>query len=281
MLRVREALPVVSERRACAVLELARSSHRYESRRPPREARLLEKLLALHAAHPRYGYRRMTALLRRAGWTVNRKAVQRLWVLAGLQVLRKRCGKRRGRGAHSHLVAARPGEIWTLDFMHERTAEGRSLRLLGVLDEFTRECFAHVPDRRLTAEDVIDVLEGLVFRHGAPQYLRSDNGPEFVADAIQGWLAEAKIATLYIAPGCPWENGKMESFNGKCREEFLDWELLGSVEETAWLAERRRWHYNHERPHSALGYLTPLEFKAKWLAEHGGVAAGRMTEAHG
>jgi transposase InsO family protein len=276
---VREALPI-SERRACLVLDCARSSHRYASRRPPREARLLARLVALHLLHPRYGYRRMTVMLRRAGWTVNRKAVQRLWALAGLQVPRKRCKRRHGSAAHSHLVASRPGEIWCLDFMQDRTADGRSVRLLGVLDEFTREGLAFVPDRRMTAEDVIDVLEGLVFRQGAPAYLRCDNGPEFIADAIRAWLAAAGIATLYIEPGCPWQNGTMESWNGKTRDEFLDRELLGSVEETAWLATRHLWQYNHERPHSSLGDLAPLEFKAKWLAEHGGVAAGGMTEAH-
>ena len=276
---MREALPI-SERRACLVLDCARSSHRYTSRRPPREARLLARLVALHLLHPRYGYRRMTVMLRRAGWTVNRKAVQRLWALAGLQVPRKRCKRRYGTAARSHLVASRPGEIWCLDFMHERTAEGRSVRLLGVLDEFTRECLAWVPDRRLTADDVIDILEGLIFRHGAPTYLRSDNGPEFIANVIRNWLAASDIAALYIDPGCPWQNGKMESWNGKRREELLDRELLGSVEELAWLAERDRWTYNHERPHSMLGYLTPIEFKAKWLAEHGNVPANGMREAH-
>lgn len=274
---MREALPV-SERRACQVLDLARSSHRYASRRPPREARLLARLLVLHARHPRYGYRRMTVLLRREGWAVNRKAVQRLWALAGWQVKRIRC-RRRLKRTHSHLVASRPGEIWCLDFMHDTTADGRGIRLLGVLDEFTREGLAFEPDRRWTAEDVIDLLDGLIWRHGAPTYLRSDNGPEFIADALRTWLSTAGIATLYIEPGCPWQNGRMESWNGKTRDEFLNRELLGSEEETAWLARQHLWEYNHERPHSSLGNLTPMEFKATWWAEHGGVAAGRVIEA--
>lgn len=270
----------VSERRACEVLEVARSSLRYQSRRPPREARLLERLVVLHRRHPRYGYRRMTVMLRRAGWAVNHKAVQRLWALAGLQVPRKRCRRRRGWRSHSHVVASRPGEIWCLDFMQDWTSDRRRVRLLGVLDEFTREGLAFVPDRRILAEDVIDILEGLVYRHGAPRYLRSDNGPEFIARAIQRWLTTAGIGTLYIEPGCPWQNGKMESWNGKTRDEFLDREELGSVEETGWLAARHLWEYNHERPHSSLGNLTPLEFKAKWLAEHGDVTAGGMTAVH-
>ena len=278
MLSVREAL-AVSERRACEVLEMARSSQRYASCRPPREARLLARLLVLHARHPRYGSRRMTVLLRREGWVVNRKAVQRVWALAGLQVKRKRC-RRRLKRIHSHLVAEQPGDIWCLDFMHDVTADSRGIRLLGVLDEYTREGLAFEPDRRWTAEDVVDLLEGLVLRHGAPRYLRSDNGPEFIAESIRTWLTAAGIATLSIEPGCPWQNGRMESWNGKTREEFLDQELLGSEEETAWLAARHLWQYNHERPHSSLGNLTPLAFKAKWLAEHGGVAASRVRDVN-
>lgn len=209
---------------------------------------------------------------------MNRKAVQRLWALAGLNVPKRKCFRRPVPGKHSHLVASRPQEIWCYDFVQDRTKEGRTMRILNVVDEFTRECLAIEVDRRFTAEDVIDVLEVLVWRHGAPKYLRSDNGPEFVARVVQTWLKEARIQTLYIAPGCPWENGYAESFNGKFKDEFLDGELFGSFEECRFLSGRYLREYNYERPHSALGYETPAFFAAQAIGRLPGSAGAPIAE---
>lgn len=257
--RVRGALPI-SERRACQVLDAPRSSLRYRSQRPPREARLVARLTVLAQRYPRFGYRRMTVLLRREGWEVNKKAVQRLWGLAGLHVPKRKCRPRRRLGEHTSLRAERPNDVWTVDFALDGTMEGRPVRLLSLVDEYTRECLELWAARRLTAEDVVDVLAWVVAQRGAPRHLRSDNGPEFVAEALRTWAQHAGVETVYIAPGCPWENGFVESFHGRLRDEFLNRELFGSVEECRVLAGQWREWYNEERPHSALGYVPPSVF---------------------
>ena len=185
------------------LVDQARSTYRYQSCRPSREQRLRARLTVLAHRHPRYGYRRMSAVLRAEGWEVNRKAVQRLWGQAGLQVKARRCPRRKVPGRHCHIRGCRPNEIWSYDFVRDRTKEGRPIRVLSVVDEYTRTCLALAVGRSMTAEDVVDVLEGLMWRHGTPTALRSDNGSEFVAQVVQDWLHGGGVQTLFIAPGCP------------------------------------------------------------------------------
>lgn len=259
----------VSERRACALVAANRATVRYQAR-PRSDDGLAGRLAALARRHPRYGYRRVWALLRREGWMVNRKRVHRLWRTAQLQVPRRRRHRRRRVGVSaSHLPtqARYPGHVWTYDFVHDACLNGTTLKLLPVVDEFTRECLAIEVATGLPAERVIGVLNRLFVTHGSPQFLRSDNGPEFVAQAIQGWLALQPTATLYIDPGCPWQNGFAESFNGTLRDECLTMHAFASVAEARVEVERFRHEYNEERPHSRLGYRTPAAFKADWLAD--------------
>lgn len=224
----------------------------------------MKQLQHLSRAHPRYGYRRITALLRRDGWRVNRKRVQRLWRREGLKVPVAK-PKRGGPGATPGPYprrATRPNEVWSYDFVHDQTADGRRLKWLPVVDEFTRECLALPVERCMNGTYAINTLAGCVAERGAPTYLRSDNGPEFIAGLVQQWLASSGIATLYIPPGCPWENPFSESFNGKLRDEFLDREEFTSVAEAQVLGAEQRRQYNHDRPHSSLDYQTPVEFAA-------------------
>jgi transposase InsO family protein len=215
--------------------------------------------------HPRYGYRRIHALLVRAGWRVNRKRVQRLWRAEGLKVpLRQR--KRRRLGGSGNGCTRKKAEyknhVWSYDFTLDETANGKRLKLMPVVDEFTRECLEIEVERSLTAEDVVCTLAYLFRVHGEPEYLRSDNGPEFIANAVRSWLTTAGVKTLYIEPGSPWQNAYVESFNGKIEDELLGRELFTSLSEAKVLVEQYWVEYNHERPHSALGYRTPAEFAA-------------------
>lgn len=219
----------------------------------------------LAGQHPRYGYRRITSLLRRRGWRVNPKRVLRLWRMEGLKVPRKQ-RKRRRLGRSENSVTRRrpehPHHVWTYDFTEDRTVDGRRLKFLVVLDEYTRRCLALEVERGMTSRHVIGVLSRLVAEHGAPGHLRSDNGPEFIARALGAWLAQRGAGTLFIQPGAPWENAYVESFNGKLEDELLAAELFTSLAEAKLLAAGYRDHHNHERPHSALGYRTPSEFAA-------------------
>jgi len=220
-------------------------------------------MLALVRAHPRYGYRRIWALLRAEGWRVNRKRVYRLWRRQGLRVPRRQRKKRRlGSSANgcARRRAAHRDDVWCWDFIHDRTADGRPLKWLSVVDEYTRECLVLEVRRGLTAAAVVGVLAELVRRRGAPRHVRSDNGPEFIAKAIRAWLAGEAVGPLYVAPGAPWENGYAESFHSRLRDELLDAEEFGSLLEARVLADQWRHEYNHERPHSALGYRTPAAF---------------------
>ena len=256
----------VSERRACRVLGQQRSTRRQPPKKAPEEeGRLVARMLELVGQHPRYGYRRIWALLRREGWRVNRKRVHRLWRKQGLRVPRKQRKKRRlGRGANS--CVRRPAEhkdhVWAWDFLHDRTSDGRPLKWFTLVDEYTRECLALEVGRGMTAQAVGAVLAGVVRERGVARHIRSDNGPEFIAKAIRAWVASAGLETLYIDPGAPWENGYAESFNGKVRDELLNAEEFGSVLEAKVLAKEWRRDYNHVRPHSSLGYRTPAEFGA-------------------
>lgn len=256
----------LSERRACALLGATRATVQYHAR-AGRDDTVRARIIELAQAHPRYGYRRIWALLRREGRMVNRKRVQRLWRAAQLQV-RKSPRRRRRRGTTALLPAqaTHPGHVWTYDFVHDACFNGAKLKLLPVVDEFTRECLVIEVASSLPAERVITVLVRLFAAHGTPEYLRSDNGPEFIAHAIQGWLALKGAATLYIDPGCPWQNGFAESFNGTLRDECLNMQAFHSVAEARVTVEGFRRQYNEERPHSRLEYRTPAEFKQNWLA---------------
>lgn len=251
----------VSQRRACRALRQARSTQRYQSHRPEREQQLRAWLRAFALRHPRYGYRRAYVALRTDGWAVNRKCVQRLWRIEGLRVpARRQKRSRHTAGASQRLCAEGRNHVWSYDFVSDRTADGRQLRLLTVIDEYTRESLAIEVRRSMTATDVIEVLTSLVAERGAPRYVRSDNGPEFVAIVIKQWLAGSGIATLYIDPGSPWQNGYIESFNGKLRDELLSMEEFSTVAEAVVLVEAYRQHYNYHRPHSALENLPPAVF---------------------
>ena len=258
----------VSQRRACQVVGQPRSTQRYVARRPERDRPLLRRMRQLAGRHPRYGYRRVAAMLREEGWSVNRKRVYRLWRAEGLKVP-KRQRKRRHLGCSDNGVvrrrAERPNHVWSYDFLMDQTSDGRRLKILPVVDEFTRENLALEVHRRMGAAGVIEVLKELVGLRGAPEYLRSDNGPEFIAEAIKAWLRGSGVGTLFIEPGAPWENAYIESFNGKLRDELLDREEFGSLLEAKVLASQYRAEYNHRRPHSALGYRTPAAFAAAWV----------------
>jgi putative transposase len=250
----------VSERRACRALGQHRSTQRKAPGRPDDEAALTAAIVALATRYGRYGYRRVTALLREAGWAVNRKRVERIWRREGLKVPRRQ--PKRGRlwlndGSCVRLRPEHPNHVWSYDFVEDRTHDGRKYRMLNVLDEFTRECLAIRAERKLGSIDVIDVLSDLFILRGVPGHIRSDNGPEFVAEAVQAWITAVGARTAYIEPGSPWENGYVESFNSKLRDELLDGEVFYSLKEAKIVIEGWRRHYNNSRPHSALGYRPP------------------------
>ena len=220
---------------------------------------------------PRFGSPRVYRELRRLDWPVNHKRVERLWREEGMQVPGKQYKRRRlsWGGSENSCVrrrAQRPNHVWTYDFLTDRTEDGRQLKLLVVVDEFTRENLAIEVARSLTARQVIDVLQYVFAVRGAPEFIRSDNGPEFVAREVTRWLARANVKTLFIAKGSPWENGYVESFNSRFRDELLDRELFLGLEDARWVIDRWRLDYNHHRVHSALDYQTPAAFAAGWLA---------------
>ena len=251
---------VVSERRACRVLRQPRATQRRGPRRSEGEARLVKRMVELAGEYGRFGYRRITAMLVAEGYRVNPKRVARLWRQEGLKVPQKQ--PRRGRlwlgdGSCIRLRPAYRDHVWSYDFVAARTQDGRPLRLLTLLDEYTRECLAIEVGRRLTSEDVLERLTQLFAARGTPGYIRSDNGSEFTAQAVRNWLAALGVKTLFIEPGSPWENGYCESFNGKLRDELLNTELFDTLLEARILVERWRRHYNTVRPHSALGYVPP------------------------
>ena len=224
------------------------------------EERLTADIIALARQYGRYGYRRIGELLRRAGWHVNDKRVERIWRREGLKVPAKQPKRKRlwlNDGSCIRLRAERPNHVWAYDFMEHRTHDGRKFRLLNVVDEFTRECLAIRVDRRLNSTAVIDVLTNLFILHGVPEHIRSDNGPEFVAKAVQSWIGAVGAKTAYIEPGSPWENGYIESFNARLRDELLNGELFYSLKEAQVIIESWRRHYNGVRPHTSLGYQPP------------------------
>jgi len=256
---VRQTLGV-SERRACRTLGQHRSTQRKVPQGRPDEDRLTADIIELATQYGRYGYRPVTALLNRAGWHVNHKRVERIWKREGLKVPPKQ--KKRSRlwlnhGSCVRLRPERPNHVWSYDFVQDRTHDGRVYRTLNILDEFTRECLMIRVDRKLNSTDVIDALTDLFILRGPPSYVRSDNGPEFIATAVRDWIAAVGARTAYIEPGSPWENGYVESFNARFRDELLNGEIFYSLREAQILIERWRRHYNTVRPHSALGYQPP------------------------
>jgi putative transposase len=275
----------VSERRACRVVDQPRSSQRYVSMKAVEDAALSEMMVALSKENPRYGYRRVWALLRREGWAVNKKRVQRLWREADLKVPAKE-RKRRRMGASENGCARRRAEyidhIWSYDFAMDATEDGRRLKVMPIVDEYSRECLALEMERSITAEDVVEVLDRLFTERGEPDYIRSDNGPEFIAEAIKRWLASRGVKTLYIEPGAPWENAYSETFISRLRDELLNREEFANLNEAQVLAGDYRERYNYHRPHGALGYLTPAEFAAVedlWRQSFGPRGRGEELES--
>ena len=265
---LQEQFPV-SQRRVCTVLEQPRSTQRYQARPRTDEVRLATELRQLVRRRPRFGYRRLTRLLVERGWTVNAKRVQRICRREGLKVRQKR-RKRRALGSSLNAChvrrAERPNQVWCWDFAFSRTASGTALKWLSIIDEYTRECLTLKVARNITGEDLLDTLAELLAMRGVPKAIRSDNGPEFVSDKVRRWLEQLKIATCYIAPGSPWENGYAESFHARLVDEFLNEELFESVAMARKRAVAWQTDYNQFRPHSSLGYQTPAGFAARCAA---------------
>jgi putative transposase len=249
-----------SERHACRLVNQPRGTQRYLPTQRNDEDALTRAIIMLASQYGRYGYRRITAELHKAGWKVGKDRVERIWRREGLKVPQKQ--KPRGRlwlndGSCVRLRPERRNHVWAYDFVSTFTHDGRTVRMLNLIDEYTRECLAMRVERRLNSQDVIETLADAMITHGIPEHIRSDNGPEFVAKELRRWLAQTGARTLYIEPGSPWENGYCESFNSKLRDEFLNGEIFYSLREVQVLAERWRHYYNTVRPHSSLGYRPP------------------------
>jgi putative transposase len=256
----------VSERRACEVLEQPRSTQRYDPKPRDDERALVKQMFEITRRRPRWGYRRVAWRLRQSGWRSSDTRIYRLWRREGLKVPVKRRKKRRLGRSENGCVRRRAefkDHVWAWDFVFDHTTSGSQLKWLSIVDEHTRECLALKVDRSITSEDVIDTLAELFAMRGVPKCVRSDNGPEFVAHAIRRWLKQVGVETLYIAPGSPWENGYAESFHSRLRDEFLALEELESLSAAKRLTMQWREDYNHHRPHSSLGYVTPIEFAAR------------------
>ena len=243
------------------MLEQSRTTQRRNPWQPNDEKQLTQDIIALATRYGRYGYRRITALLNNEhGWRVNHKRVERIWRKEGLKVPKKQ--PKRGRlwlndGSCIRLRPEYKDHVWSYDFMIDRTTDGRAFKILNIIDEYTRECLAILVARKIKSQEVIDLLFYLFISRGVPEHIRSDNGPEFTAKAVSKWLARVGVKTLFIEPGSPWENGYIESFNGKLRDELLNLEIFDNLEEAKVLIEQWRMEYNQIRPHSSLGYRPP------------------------
>lgn len=250
----------LSERRVCRALGQPRSTQQYRKRKTGEEENLVLRVAELASQYGRYGYRRITALLHNEGWQVNHKHVERVWRQEGLKVPARQ--PKRGRlwlndGSCLRLKPEFPNHVWSYDFMFERTHDGRAFRILNVIEEYTRESLAVRVERHLGHEEVQECLTQLFCQRGVPVHIRSDNGPEFIAQALREWLNRLSVKPLFIEPGSPWENGYVESFNSKMRDELLNREIFYTLQEAQILIERWRNEYNHFRPHSSLGYCPP------------------------
>jgi len=255
----------VSERRACRAV----GQHRSTQRRPvppnPERDRLVARMRELAMANPRRGWRYILDLLHGEGWRIGARLMRRLWRAEGLLVPQRRRKRRRIGTGENGIVRRRAtarNEVWGMDFVQDRTADARPFRMLSVLDEHTRECLALEVGRHFRGEDIVTVLDELTAIRGAPAHIRSDNGPEFVSAAVRRWCAESGTGTLHIDPGSPWQNGIVESFNGRLRDELLSSEIFETLAEARYLVDRWRLHYNHRRPQRALGKRTPAGFAA-------------------
>ena len=258
----------LSQRKSCELASISRSAYKYQKK--PENEVLVGRIKELAYQHIRYGYRRIWALLSREGWQINVKRVWRIWKMNNLQVPRKK-PKQRRQGISCQNVPNKtlaPMHVWTLDFVHDTLSHGRRIRMLTVVDEFTRECLAIHPDYSLKAKDVRSVLAKLFIERGSPCYLRSDNGSEFIEKSLRKWLKEQGVDSIFIDPGSPWQNGKCESFNGKLRDECLNAQWFRTLKEAKLLVELWRREYNSFRPHRALRYKTPNEFADYWNAMH-------------
>ena len=250
----------VAERRACRVLGQHRSTQRKVPTGRSDEAQLTEDIIELASQYGRYGYRMVTGLLNNAGWHVNHKRVERIWHREGLKVPRKHKKKSRlwlNDGSCVRLRPEYPNHVWSYDFVHDRTDDGRAFRNLNIIDEHTKEALMIRVSRTLNSTDVIDALTDLFILRGPPAYIRSDNGPEFVAEKVRKWIGAVGAKTAFIEPGSPWENGYCESFNARFRDELLNGEIFYTLAEAKIIIEQWRRHYNTVRPHSALGYKPP------------------------
>jgi putative transposase len=250
----------VSERRACRVLTQPRMTQRYSRYIPDEERLLVSHIVELASQYGRYGYRRIASILGREGWKVNHKRVERIWRSEGLKVPQKQ--PKRGRlwlndGSCIRLRPEYKDHVWSYDFVMDRTSGGKAFRMLTIIDEYTRECLGILVQRSITSQDVLDELYRLFLLRGTPKHIRSDNGPEFTAKKVRKWLHQVEVNTLFIEPGSPWENGYIESFNGKLRDELLNREAFDTLFEAQVLIERWRKQYNQIRPHSSLGYRPP------------------------
>jgi len=250
----------VSERKACFALSHPRSTQRYTPTQKADEDDLTKAIVSLACEYGRYGYRRITALLNNDGWCVGRDRVQRIWRREGLKIPKKQ--KPRGRlwlndGSCLRLRPTHQHHVWSYDFVHHITLDGRKLRMMTLIDEYTRQCLAIRVERKLGGINVIETLSDAMIEHGIPEHIRSDNGPEMTSKLVRNWLAQVGAQTLYIEPGSPWENGYCESFNGKLRDECLNGELFYTLKEAQVIIENWRYIYNTKRPHSSLGYRPP------------------------
>ena len=264
----------VSQRRACKVLGQARATQRHRPHIADDEEALTRAIVSLAERYGRYGYRRITAMLRRDNWRINHKRVERIWRREGLKVPNKQ--PKRGRlwfhdGSCIRLRPSRRNHVWSYDFVEDRTHEGRKFRMLTVIDEYSRECLAIKVERGLRSDDVLDALTDLFVRHGPPEHIRSDNGSEFTAHAVRDWLKRVGVKTLFITPGSPWENGYNESFNATLGDEVLKREIFYTLREAQFIIERWRQEYNQIRPHSSLSYRSPApETVVPWKVPAGG-----------
>lgn len=249
-----------SKSRACRLAGLDRSVLRYQSKMKDRDSEIRAKIIALATKFGRYGYRRITALLRKEGLVVNHKKVRRIWREEGLKVPSKQPKRGRLWLTDGSCIRHRPlykHHVWSYDFVTDRTEDGRTLKMLNIIDEFSRECLSIHVKRRMNSKDVLEELARLFMIHGTPDFIRSDNGPEFIAERLRTWLGEVGVKTLFIEPGSPWENGYVESFNARFRDELMNGEIFYTLKEAVVVTEAWRREYNELRPHSSLGYKPP------------------------
>lgn len=253
-----------AKRRACRLAGISRTAADYIPQRATEDKALMERIKELAHRHRRYGYRRIVSLLKQEGKRVNHKRVYRLWKMEGLSLKKK---LKRKKAAHTKGEMQRveyPNQVWSYDFMDDMTEKGRPIRILNIVDEYSRECLVIKAGRSITSDDVIEVLEYLALTRGMAEYLRSDNGPEFIAKAVKEWLNTHGTKSLFINPGSPWENSYIESFNGKLRDECLNQEVFSSIEQAQEVLEAWRVEYNNYRPHSSLGGISPRAYAQRY-----------------